>query len=510
MERRKQFTVKAVVWAIIFGICSPSLAKIIYVDDDANAPGDGSSWRSAYKYLQDALTEAKRTATSVEIRVAQGVYKPDRDGRHPEGNGLRSPFIVYGSIVLRGGYAGLAGRDPNSRDVVAYPSVLSGDLAGNDIVACASEDPRNRLTLSDNSEGVVKIQGADSVLLEGFVITGGYGTSGGRIIERGWPFAGGGVRTSFGADATIKDCTIRGNHTDWDGGGMAVDAGGRAHMVGCTFVSNTAATGGAASVDGDAEFTRCEFSNNRAWRGGGLAFYGSVSLAGCIISGNIAQEDAGAIWVSGSHVCLTNCVILANSASSAEAGALHARFDAAVTATNSILWQDPKVYPGTPGLAVRADDGATIALTYCDIPGGWPGPGNIDADPLFGDPGRWDSNGTPDDPSDDFFVEGDYHLKSQAGRWDPVNKHWVVDDVTSPCIDAGDPNNPIGLEPFPNGGRVNMGAYGGTAEASKSYFGNAPCATIIAGDINGDCKVDLADLFILMSHWLQEGQRAGE
>jgi alpha-tubulin suppressor-like RCC1 family protein len=59
-------------------------------------------------------------------------------------------------------------------------------------------------------------------------------------------------------------------------------------------------------------------------------------------------------------------------------------------------------------------------------------------------------------------------LKSQAGRWDPNSQTWVRDDVTSPCIDAGDPNSPIGYEPFPNGGIVNMGAYGGTTEASKS------------------------------------------
>jgi hypothetical protein len=60
-------------------------------------------------------------------------------------------------------------------------------------------------------------------------------------------------------------------------------------------------------------------------------------------------------------------------------------------------------------------------------------------------------------------------LKSEAGRWNPNTKTWVVDDVTSPCIDAGDPNIPVGDEPFPNGVRINMGAYGGTAEASKSY-----------------------------------------
>ena len=59
-------------------------------------------------------------------------------------------------------------------------------------------------------------------------------------------------------------------------------------------------------------------------------------------------------------------------------------------------------------------------------------------------------------------------MKSEAGRWDPQGGTWVQDDVTSPCIDAADPISPFALEPLPNGDRINMGAYGGTAEASKS------------------------------------------
>ncbi len=79
------------------------------------------------------------------------------------------------------------------------------------------------------------------------------------------------------------------------------------------------------------------------------------------------------------------------------------------------------------------------------------------------------------------------------------------DEVTSGCIDAGDPNGLLGVEPFPNGGFVNLGAYGGTAEASKSYFGEPICEDQLAGDINGDCRVDHADIDILLMHWLMKG-----
>ncbi|MCK4624278.1 MAG: right-handed parallel beta-helix repeat-containing protein [Phycisphaerae bacterium] len=60
----------------------------------------------------------------------------------------------------------------------------------------------------------------------------------------------------------------------------------------------------------------------------------------------------------------------------------------------------------------------------------------------------------------------DLHLKSRHGRWD--GKKWLKDDVTSPCIDAGDPKAVYSHEPLPNGKRINMGAYGNTKEASKS------------------------------------------
>ena len=77
------------------------------------------------------------------------------------------------------------------------------------------------------------------------------------------------------------------------------------------------------------------------------------------------------------------------------------------------------------------------------------GPGNISVDPSFADP-----------------TNGDFHLKSRYGRWN--GSSWVNDTATSLCIDAGDPSADFHNEPLPNGGRINIGAYGNTAEASKS------------------------------------------
>ena len=79
------------------------------------------------------------------------------------------------------------------------------------------------------------------------------------------------------------------------------------------------------------------------------------------------------------------------------------------------------------------------------------GEGTITADPLFVDP-----------------ENGDYHIRSERGRYWPEHDIWVLDKVTSPCVDAGDPDTGTLYEPMPHGGRINIGAYGGTAEASLS------------------------------------------
>jgi hypothetical protein len=65
---------------------------------------------------------------------------------------------------------------------------------------------------------------------------------------------------------------------------------------------------------------------------------------------------------------------------------------------------------------------------------------------------------------------GDYHLLSEAGRFDRGTCGVVTDAVgtTSFLIDTGDPTSQYSNEPVENGSRINIGMYGNTAEASNS------------------------------------------
>ncbi len=89
--------------ALVLASIGVTSEAAIYVDDDAPG-GDGTSWTTAFKYLQDALAVAD---VDDEIRVAQGTYVPDRSSANPGGTGDReSTFQLIGGGGVCGGYAG--------------------------------------------------------------------------------------------------------------------------------------------------------------------------------------------------------------------------------------------------------------------------------------------------------------------------------------------------------------------------------------------------------------------
>jgi hypothetical protein len=491
-------------------LCNSSSAKIIYVDDDAAGTNDGTSWENAYIHLQDALADANESEKPVEIRVAQGIYRPGEDETisMPDRN---ARFQISDGVTLAGCYAGLGANDPNARDVQAYETILSGDLLADD----------NSSGTGDNAYHVVYFNHvSEQTILDGFTITAGNAED--SPVDNGGGIYNNGSGNGRKSNPKIINCTIHGNNARLGGGifndGLYGDSSPT--LIGCHIIQNSATMGGgmynrgydgnsspflenciishnsSSSSSGGIEnngraggrscpiFVNCIISGNRAERtGGGIYNNGaddgtsSPTLTNCIICGNSTDGMGGGIYNTGENggenkTILQNCTIIGNYAENGS-GICNCGSDpcdaggCSPILSNCIVWAN-----SSPGEQIF-NKLSSPSYSYCDIEGVVSGIGNIDEDPLFAELGYWtdvnDPNVTlnPSDPNA-VWIDGDYHLKSQAGRWDSDSESWVKDDVTSPCIDAGDPNTPVGDELFPNGGRINMGAYGGTREASMS------------------------------------------
>ena len=143
---------------------------------------------------------------------------------------------------------------------------------------------------------------------------------------------------------------------------------------------------------------------------------GDISFDHCIIADN---GDAGIRMESGSNAAITNCTIANNAGAAVDSGRPDIK--------NSIL------YFNGPADDEQID-ASSVDVEYSCVQGGADGRGNINADPLF--------------------IDSNYHISQD-----------------SLCVDAGNPSDSVGREPQPNGGRINMGAYGGTIRATKTEEG---------------------------------------
>ena len=335
---------------------------------------------------------------------------------------------------------------------------------------------------------------------------------------------GGGVFAWDGCSITLNNCIITENSTtgvEVIGGGVACADNSSVTMTDCIISGNLSADagGGIACWQASLILTRCAILNNTGgdYFGGGVyAGHGSATLTNCLIARNTAPLGGGGAACSypEASLALNNCTIWGNSAGSEWGGGGVLCRNASATVTNSIIFGNTS--PNGPEISVQ-DPASTLTVAYSDVAGGqakayvdsvcslnW-GEGNIDADPLFAEPGYWANTNDPNiivqpDDSNAVWIDGDYRLKSEAGRWDPYREIWVMDDVTSPCIDRGDPHSPIGDEPDPNGGRINMGAYGGTSEASMSIGKLPPLPPPVPlahwklDEIEGDTAYDSAGM----------------
>ena len=275
---------------------SPS--SILYVDDDAPPGGDGLSWETAFRFLQDALAVANAPGSEVaEVRVAQGMYKPDQSASQTPGD-QTIPFVVGPGLSLRGGFAGVMHDDPDLQDWNAFETILSGDLSGND------GPPGSFLNYEDNSFLIVKaLSTVAPVLMEGFTITAatiGFNYS----HPNSGPLQYGGAMRCEGGNPSIAHCQFEFNWAYHNGGGLMILNSSTALVSNCTFTHNRVVnTGGGIGTTlepptppGTIIVEKCAFVENRADDGGAIgAVRTTVHVTHCTFNSNVAGNEGGSI-----------------------------------------------------------------------------------------------------------------------------------------------------------------------------------------------------------------------
>ncbi|MGI6368938.1 MAG: PKD domain-containing protein [Anaerolineae bacterium] len=401
-------------------------AGLWYVDADASAPlQDGTSWASALADLQQALRLAR---AGDQVWVAEGVYRSGATGE------LEASFELVEGVALYGGFEGTE-TSLEERDPAAHPTILSGDLAGDDLSQEGVTLDAAQI-VGQNARHVVSAVGLTAATaLEGVIISGG--------DARGAPVARGGGLYAVNSSLMLREVALLGNAAG-SGGGISV-SGGQPLLEGVLLEGNLAsgAGGGILALEGSVvELVGARLRQNRAADGGALASYASSPR---IVNGALAGNQAargGALYAYGGELQLLQATLAGNAGSTGSAAYLGG--NASLGIGNSILWgntpeEDPPLYihSGT----------ASVACTL--LSGGYAGEGNLDADPLFVDlPG------------------GELQLRPE-----------------SPAVDAGDNGAlPAGLEQDLAGGqRVRDGDFDGLARVDMGAYEYQALVPPVAG-----------------------------
>jgi hypothetical protein len=205
---------------------------------------------------------------------------------------------------------------------------------------------------------------------------------------------GGGMYNDTGSSPTVTGCTFSENTAVLGTGGGMVNSGGSPTVTGCTFSGNAAPFGGGmySTLFSNPILTECTFSDNSALFGGG-GMYNTVGSSPAVTNGIFARNEAGVgggmYSTTFSAPTVTNCTFSENFAANGSALA----FDdgpSALAMTNCILWDAAE--------EIWNNDASALAINHTNVQGGWPGTGNIDADPLFDDPDNGDFRLSPGSP----------------------------------------------------------------------------------------------------------------
>jgi hypothetical protein len=312
---------------------------------------------------------------------------------------------------------------------------------------------------------------------------------------------GGGMHITNGSP-TIANCTFLGNSAvpapdiemDFNpsSGGAIDTAGGSPIIANCTFSTNKAQNsfyacsyGGAMAVGGTAVITGCAFNGNVAGCSGGGVYEtaAGVMLARCTFSGNKASfndssKGGGLAVASGVSATIVNCLFIGNF-STGNGGAIQGDFGSRLTVLQSTISRNSALRGcgiQSDGLSdlymtncidfgnVRADDITSwtlgfdvLAIAFSDVEGGFSGPGNLNADPLFVNPASADCHLQPGSPCIDAGIIAAPGLSAtdldgaprslgrapDMGAYETTAGAWFVDGVLGSDANAGTPSFPF-------------------------------------------------------------------
>ncbi len=356
-----------------------------------------------------------------------------------------SPTISKNIIKDCGGY-GIYGEN-NAAPVISQNQIIASRWQA--VYTC--HGPITDNTISENNGGIAYCDGpiTDNVISNNSNTDSG---NGGAILF---------------CDGLIARNVLANNYAVYRGGACYECTG---DIIGNTITGNKSEIAGGGIANCRGRIANNVITGNVSGSGGGL--FGCVQIYNNTIVGNVAHGNGGALGQCPGYV--SNNAIAFN-----EAGFVGGIYGASVNSYNAFWSNEGGNVGGGSGI----------------------GEGDLTADPFFVSTGYWDDNQTPDE-SDDFWVNGDYHVRSAAGRWSADDKRWIADTQTSPCIDAGNPDSDWTAELWPHGRRINIGAYGGTAQAGMSL---SPVGT--AANLNPDVNdvndwVDFSDMALLSDKWL--------
>jgi len=367
---------------------------------NTRGPWDGRSWQTAFRRIQDALAPAK---PGDEVWVAKGTYLTSRTGDRSES------FRLKPGVSLFGGFAGTESKRER-RDWEKNPTVLSGAIGR----------PGDR---TDNAYHVVV--GASGAFLDGFVITGG--NANGRrprgrrpgsihisphIVLSGPSDNVGGGMLNYQCAPIVRNCVFE-NNTAGKGGAVynmvARDFGPPRRrpepaptFENCRFENNTSrGRGGAVANDlrTHPTFLRCQFIGNSTGGKGGAVYndFGcSPTFANCLFVGNAAFAG-GAIANDGGSCPVINCCTFYGNRAEDLGAALYQGTGPAnnPVVVRSILWGD--ICPAGPAEIYNWHHCSPRVSRSC-IQGGYPGEGNLGADPRFVSPEEGNFALAPDSP----------------------------------------------------------------------------------------------------------------